>query len=188
MRTMDSNLMLIILMILALVAVAVLLQARKDASHALGNRTGPGYSQLIAEFSSRAKAQAGVRATGQGQGHVQQLRIAPLSRSDAARFGAAWKSLQARFVDQPQGSLVEADTLVRELMQKRGYPMGDFERRAAEISVDHPGVVERYQEAHEIALLDRHGDVDAEDMRQAVIRYRALFCEMLEVQPPDVKY
>jgi hypothetical protein len=71
---------------------------------------------------------------------------------------------------------------VRELMRKRGYPMGDFERRAADISVNHPGVVDHYRAAHEIALRDRRGDVDTERMRQAVIHYRALFAELLEIE------
>jgi len=80
--------------------------------------------------------------------------------------------------------LVDADLLVRELMQKRGYPMGDFDSRAADISVDHPTVVEHYRAAHDIAVCDRHGDVDTEGMRQAVIHLRALFAELLEVEEP----
>jgi len=81
--------------------------------------------------------------------------------------------------------LIDADLLVRELMQKRGYPMGDFESRAADISVDHPAVVDHYRAAHDIALRDRHGDVDTEGMRQAVIHLRALFAELLEVEEPQ---
>lgn len=87
-------------------------------------------------------------------------------------------------MDNPKDVLAQADQLVRELMQKRGYPMGDFDRRAADISVDHPAVVDHYRAAHDIALRDRHGDVDTEGMRQAVIHYRALFAELLEVEEP----
>jgi hypothetical protein len=179
--TMDTNLMLVILMILALLAVAVFLHARRHASHTLERRFGPEYGRAVDEYGSRSKAEAELKAR---QKRVEQLHIAPLSPADAARFSADWKSLQARFVDNPKGSLVEADALVRELMHKRGYPMGDFESRAADISVDHPGVVDHYRAAHEIALLDRHGEVDTEGMRQAVIHYRALFADLLEVEQP----
>jgi hypothetical protein len=179
--TMDTNLMLVILMILALLAVAVFLHARRHASHTLERRFGPEYGRAVDEYGSRSKAEAELKAR---QKRVEQLHIAPLSPADAARFSADWKSLQARFVDNPKGSLVEADALVRELMHKRGYPMGDFESRAADISVDHPGVVDHYRAAHEIALLDRHGEVDTEGMRQAVIHYRALFADLLQVEQP----
>ncbi|MEO8654705.1 MAG: hypothetical protein ABI409_11335, partial [Ramlibacter sp.] len=101
------------------------------------------------------------------------------------RFGQEWKALQGRFVDNPKGVLVDADRLVRELMLKRGYPMGDFERRAADISVDHPSVVDHYRAAQAIALRDRRGEADTEELRKAVVHYRALFDDLLEVGQPD---
>lgn len=179
MANMDTNLMLIILMILALLAVAVVLYMRRRESHTLEKHFGPEYERAVGEFGSRSKAEAELR---ERRKRVEKLHIAPLAPADAARFHQAWKSVQERFVDNPKGSLVEADVLVRELMQKRGYPMGDFERRAADISVDHPGVVDHYRAAHEIALRDRRGEVDTEGMRQAVIHYRALFSDLLEVE------
>jgi hypothetical protein len=179
--TMDKNLMLIVLMILALLAVAVFLHARRHASHTLEKRFGTEYERLIEQLGSRSKAEAELRSR---EKRVERMRITPLSPADAMRFNDAWKALQARFVDNPKGSLVEADLLVRELMHQRGYPMGDFERRAADISVDHPGVVEHYRAAHEIALRDRRGEVDTEGMRQAVIHYRALFTDLLESERP----
>jgi hypothetical protein len=90
--------------------------------------------------------------------------------------------LQARFVDEPKQALAEADGLVRELMQKRGYPMADFDRRAADISVDHPGVVDHFRAAQAIA---RRDDADTEAMRKAVVHYRALFDDLLEVQQEE---
>jgi hypothetical protein len=90
--------------------------------------------------------------------------------------------LQGRFVDDSKNAVVQADQLVRELMQKRGYPMGDFERRAADISVDHPAVVEHYQAAQAIAVRDGRGEADTEELRKAVVHYRALFDELLEVK------
>ncbi len=115
---------------------------------------------------------------------MQKLNIVPLSPDDAQRFSQAWRSLQARFVDSPRGVLAEADVLVRELMEKRGYPVGDFERRAADISVHHPAVVEHYRAAHDLTERERSGEVDTEGMRQAVIHYRALFADLLQTQDP----
>ncbi|HJW10913.1 MAG TPA: hypothetical protein VJ598_03950, partial [Albitalea sp.] len=93
----------------------------------------------------------------------------------------AWKALQSGFVDNPKGVVVQADQLVRELLLKRGYPMGDFERRAADISVDHPAVVSNYRAAQAIAARDQRGEADTEELRKAVVHFRALFDELLEV-------
>jgi hypothetical protein len=99
-----------------------------------------------------------------------------------ARFGEAWNALQGRFVDNPTGVVAQADSLVRELMIKRGYPVGDFERRAADISVDHPAVVENYRAAQAIAVRGARGEADTEELRRAVVHYRVLFDDMLEVR------
>jgi len=111
-----------------------------------------------------------------------ELSASSLAPADATRFSLAWNALQGRFVDNPKGVVVQADQLVRELMLKRGYPMGDFERRAADISVDHPAVVEHYRAAQAIAARDERGEADTEELRRAVVHYRVLFDEMLEVK------
>jgi hypothetical protein len=178
---MDTNLILIGVVILVLLAVAGWLLMRKRESQALEKRFGPEYKRAVEELGSRPKAEAELKAR---QKRVEQLHIVPLAPAEARRFSDSWRALQGRFVDNPKGVLAEADQLVRELMQKRGYPMGDFDRRAADISVDHPTMVDHYRAAHDIALRDRHGDVDTEGMRQAVIHYRALFAELLEVEEP----
>jgi hypothetical protein len=116
---------------------------------------------------------------------VEKLNILPLSPADAERFSQDWKTLQGRFVDNPKGVLVEADLLVCELMEKRGYPMSDFEHRAADISVDHPAVVDHYRAAQEIAMRDKRGEADTEAMRQGIVHYRALFDELLEVRQDE---
>ncbi len=104
----------------------------------------------------------------------------PLSAADAARFSEAWGTLQTRFVDDPRGTVAEADKLVRDLMVKRGYPMADFEHRAADISVDHPQLVETYRAAQSIAARDQRGQASTEELRKAVVYYRALFDELLD--------
>jgi hypothetical protein len=178
---MDTNLILIGVVILALIAVAGWLILRKRETQTLEKRFGPEYDRAVEELGSRPKAEAELKAR---QKRVEQLHIVPLAPAEARRFSDSWRALQGRFVDNPKGVLAEADQLVRELMQQRGYPVGDFDRRAADISVDHPAVVDHYRAAHDIALRDRHGDVDTEGMRQAVIHYRALFAELLEVEEP----
>ena len=179
---MDTNLILIGVVVLVLLAAAIWLQMRKKESQTLEKRFGPEYDRTVEELGSRPKAEAELKAR---QKRVEQLHIAPLAPAEARRFSESWRVLQGRFVDNPKDVLVDADLLVRELMQKRGYPMGDFDRRAADISVDHPAVVDHYRAAHDIALRDRHGDVDTEGMRQAVIHLRALFAELLEVEEPQ---
>jgi LPXTG-motif cell wall-anchored protein len=177
----DTNTLLIALGLVILIAIAVWMYTRKRRSDELAHRFGPEYDRTLNEMGSRDKAEAELLARKK---RVDQLDIVPLSPADAQRFSQEWRGLQARFVDNPKGALADADQLVRELMSRRGYPMGDFERRAADISVHHPGVVEHYRAAHDIAESDRRGQVDTEGMRQAVIHYRALFAELLEVEDP----
>jgi hypothetical protein len=179
MDTMDTQTMTFLaVVILALVAVGVWLYSRKRQSDRLIQRFGPEYGRTVDELGSRTKAESELR---EREKRVQKLDIVPLAPEEAARFSQAWKTLQGRFVDNPKGVLIEADQLVRELMQLRGYPMGDFERRAADISVDHPAVVDHYRAAQAIAMRDRRGEADTEDLRKAVVHYRALFDELLEV-------
>jgi hypothetical protein len=180
----DPNITVIALMIIALLAIAMWLHFRRHESQTLERRFGPEYGRTVEALGSRPKAEAELKAR---QKRVEQLHIVPLAPQEAAHFSESWRSLQARFVDNPKGVLADADRLVRELMEKRGYPMGDFETRAADISVHHPSVVEHYRAAHEIALQDERGEVDTEGMRQAVIHYRALFAELLEVEPKPMR-
>ena len=179
---MDTEMLVVGLVILALIAIALVLYQRKSRSDRLQRQFGPEYGRAVETHGSRDKAEAELLARRQ---RVDKLNIVPLSPADAQRFSQAWRALQARFVDNPKGSLAEADALVRDLMQKRGYPMRDFESSAADISVNHPGVVEHYRAAHSIAEQDERGQVDTEGQRQAVIHYRALFAELLEVNEPE---
>jgi len=164
-----------VLVVLALVAWAM---QRRNQSERLRQRFGSEYSRMVGELGSRDKAEAELLAR---QRRVAKLHITPLSPAEADRYAREWQLLQGRFVDDPHATLAEADRLVRELMLQRGYPMGDFERRAADISVDHAIVVDHYRAAHDIALRDQSNATDTEDLRRAVVHYRALFDELLEV-------
>ena len=171
----------VILLVLIAGAWLITRELRRRQSVRLRQRFGPEYSRTLAERGDRTKAEAELLAR---EKRVERLKLVALTPEDAARFGQAWDALQTRFVDNPRGAVVEADRLVRELMVKRGYPMVDFEHRAADISVEHPTVVEAYRSARAIAVRDQQGQASTEDLRKAVVYYRTLFDELLEVRHP----
>jgi len=168
-----------VVVIALLVLAAWFLSQRKKQSARLQQRFGTEYGRTVGELGGRTRAESELKAR---EKRVDDLAIAPLAPGEAARFSQAWTALQGRFVDNPKGVVIQADQLVREVMLKRGYPMGDFERRAADISVDHPAVVENYRTAQAIAVRDERGEADTEELRKALVHYRVLFDEMLEVR------
>ncbi len=182
METLDTQSWIILAAVVALglVAIGAWFYRRKQ-SHKLQERFGPEYGRTVSELGGRTKGESELKAR---EKRVERLDILPLAPPEAARFSEAWQALQGRFVDNPKGVVVQAEQLVRELMEKRGYPMGDFERRAGDISVDHPDVVANYRSAQAIALRDQRGSADTEELRRAVVHYRALFDELLEVREP----
>jgi hypothetical protein len=165
--------------VLVLIALAAWSIYQKKQSQRLKERFGPEYGRSVDDLGSRTKAETELKAR---EKRVEHLTIIPLTPSEATRFSQTWKDLQGRFVDNPKSAVAQADQLVRELMIMRGYPMGDFERRAADISVDHPEVVAHYRAAQAIAVRDERGEADTEELRKAVVHYRALFDELLEVR------
>jgi len=182
METIDTQTWIILasVVVLALIAVGAWFYRRKQSQRLQGH-FGPEYDRTVHEHGSRTKGESELKAR---EKRVERLEILPLAPSEAARFTEAWRALQGRFVDNPKGVVVQAEQLVRELMEKRGYPMGDFERRAGDISVDHPDVVANYRSAQAIALRDQKGTADTEELRKAVVHYRALFDELLQVREP----
>ena len=164
--------------VLAAIALGAWFFYRRQQSQRLEQRFGPEYGRAVDQLGSRSKAEAELKSR---EKRVEHLDIVPLLPAEAARFSQAWKVLQGSFVDNPKGVVVQADQLVRELLLKRGYPIGDFERRAADISVDHPAVVSNYRAAQAIAARDQRGEADTEELRKAVVYFRALFDELLEV-------
>jgi hypothetical protein len=182
MNTVPANtaIVAVILIVLA-VAVVAWVMVQRQRTVRLKRRFGPEYDATVARTGNRAKAEAELLKREE---RVAGFKIVPLSATDAARFSQAWTTLQTRFVDNPKGVVAEADQLVRELMVKRGYPIANFEHRAADISVDYPGVVSNYRAAQIIAVRDARGEADTEELRKAVVHYRTLFDELLGF-PPD---
>jgi hypothetical protein len=167
-----------VLLVVVLVAIfAIVRERRKAQSRHLRERFGPEYSRVVRAVGDRSKAEAELEAR---EKRVNQLQLVPLPAAEATQYGRQWETLQSRFVDNPVGVVGEADRLVRELMLKRGYPMGDFESRAADISVHHPAVVENYRAAQAIAVRNQREQASTEDLRKAVVHYRVLFEDLLE--------
>ena len=177
---MDTNVLLTIAILVLLAVIAAALLMRRNRSQRLAQRFGPEYDRTVENTGSRSRAEAELAAREKRR---EKLEIQPLDAAEAQRFRMEWDQVQARFVDNPRSAVSEADLLVRDVMMRRGYPMGDFDARAADLSVDHPRVVEHYRAAHAIALRDAQGEADTESLRQAFVHYRVLFDELLQPAP-----
>jgi hypothetical protein len=137
---------------------------------------GAEYARAVKEDGGRRQGEAGLDKRAD---RVEGLHIRPLSPGDRARFVESWGRVQGRFVDGPGGAVTDADQLLGQVMSARGYPVSEFEQRAADISVDHPLVLENYRAAHHVAVRQTQGQANTEDLRQAMIHYRTLFEELV---------
>ena len=164
-----------IVVVLILAAVFAVAQRRRR-TQALQGRFGPEYDRTIERADSRRKAEAELREREERR---EQLDIRPLSAASRERFASSWEMTQRRFIDDPTGAVSEAHRLVIAVMRERGYPMDDFDQRAADISVDHPELVENYRAAHGISQRSESGQASTEELRQAALHYRSLFDELL---------
>jgi hypothetical protein len=151
MDTTQTLIIVAILVVALIVGLGAYFYHRRQESHRLRRRFGPEYDRALHDLGSTTKAEAELVKREE---RVRKFDIRPLTPADADRFGRAWKKLQSRFVDNPREVVVEAGQLVRELMLTRGYPMADFDRCAADLSVHHPTVVENYRAAQAIATRD----------------------------------
>jgi FtsZ-interacting cell division protein ZipA len=175
---MDTGLLVAILIVLVLLVVLALVAGRQRRSRRLRERFGPEYDRTVAEAGDRREAEAKLQERTERR---QQLDIVALDPAARDRYVEAWRQTQARFVDEPAEATREADRLITEVMRERGYPVEDFEQRAADVSVDHPQVVDDYRAAHAIAAANERSEASTEDLRQALVHYRSLFEELLEV-------
>jgi hypothetical protein len=177
--------MLIVVVIVVIVAIAWLyVRKRKNTTAGLRQKFGPEYQRAVLAHGSERKAEAKL---ADREKRVEKLNIRDLDSMEHERFSKRWEAVQSRFVDSPKGAVAEADDLVSSLMKTRGYPVSDFEQRAADISVDHPRVVENYRSAHEIALRVGKDQATTEELRMAMIHYRSLFDELMQVTATTVE-
>ena len=175
---MSTVIWVVIVAVAVVVVAAVALAAlRTRRSRDLQEQFGSEYSRVAADAPTRREAEAELRDRRERH---EQFDLKPLEASAARRYRTRWQEVQAEFVDDPAEAVSEADELIRLVMRDRGYPIGEFETRAADLSVDHPDVVENYRAAHGIAIAHERGRASTEELRTAVRHYRALFVDLLE--------
>jgi hypothetical protein len=173
---------ILIVVILALLAVGAALYLRRRRSEQLRGQLGPEYEREVADAPNRAAAEKDLQARKKRH---HTLDIRPLERDERVGYRESWDKVQREFVDAPGDAVREADRLVIAIMATRGYPTDDFDQRAADVSVEHPDVVEHYRRAHQIAVAHARGDAGTEDLRQAAISYRSLVQALLDRTQDD---
>jgi hypothetical protein len=179
---MDTRILIpIIIVVAAIVVIAALLYARRRKSEQLKQKFGSEYDRVVQQHKDPARAET---ILADREKRVSHFQIRSLPPADRDRYAQDWAVVQKQFVDDPQGAVTEADVLVTRVMNSRGYPMGDFDQRAADLSVNYPSVVQNYRAAHDIALSHGKGEASTEGMRIAMVHYRSLFDELLESPRP----
>jgi FtsZ-interacting cell division protein ZipA len=176
---MNTPIIIVLIVAVAAIAVAVWAFVRRERTRNLKHQFGPEYDRLTDQEKSSRRAEA---LLGERQRRVERYRIRTLTREECDSFAVKWRAAQEHFVDDPHDAIAQADSLVTDAMRTRGYPMADFEQRAADLSVDYPGVIEDYRIAHDIAIRDSQGSVSTEDLRNAMQHYRNLFEQVLDMR------
>jgi hypothetical protein len=181
---MDTRtLILILVAVVAVIIVIALMITRKRKSEHLKHQFGPEYDRAVQQHGDPRHAEAVLVGR---EKRVEKFSLRPLTPTDRERYTGEWSGVQRLFVDDPSIAVTQADKLVTSVMSARGYPMGDFEQRAADISVNHPAVVQNYRSAREISLRHAKGESSTEDLRQAMVYFRSLFDELLENSKPQI--
>jgi hypothetical protein len=173
----------ILIAVAAVVVVALIVwnAMRARRTRTLQEGFGPEYDRTVADAPSKREAEADLADRRKRR---DELDIRPLSAEAQKGYADSWRETQARFVDDPGGAIAEADALIQRVMRERGYPVEDFEQRAADVSVDHPEVVNNYRAAHAISIAHEREKASTEDLRVAMVHYRSLFDELLESREP----
>jgi hypothetical protein len=170
-----------LIVLVAVVAVVAWFTSRQRRRAHLRDQFGPEYDHAVETYGERREAEQVLTAR---QERVAALHIRPLSPDQSAGYAAEWHTVQTRFVDDPENAIRDADRLCGDVMEARGYPVGDFEQRAADVSVDHAPVVDNYRAAHAVAVAAERGDASTEQLRQAMVHYRTLFQDLIEMRQP----
>ena len=172
----------VVLIFLVVVAVVGFVHRRGTRTLAFRNRFGSEYDRAVQEHGSSRKAEAKL---ADRETRVEALKIRELGATERERFVAEWQTVQSRFVDHPKAAVTEADDLIAALLEARGYPKDSFEQRAADVSVTYPRVMENYRVAHAIAVRPHQAEASTEELRTAMIQYRAIFDELVQAQKPQ---
>ena len=172
----------IVIAIAAVIVVAAVAWSANNARRRkdLQERFGSEYDRTVADAPSRREAESDL---SEREKRRQELDVRPLEQSARDRYASEWQNTQAKFVDDPEGAVGDADRLIQQVMRDRGYPVEDFDQRANDLSVDHPEVISNYRAAHGISIANDRGNASTENLRTAMVHYRALFEELLETEP-----
>lgn len=182
MPNLNNQTMLLVVAVVIIAALALAwVFAQRQRRIRLRERFGPEYDRTLASVGTAGRAEA---VLAEREKRVQSYHLQKLNDVDRGRYMESWRRVQARFVDDPDGAVTEADALVNEVMTARGYPMSDFDRRAEDLTVDHANVVHHYRAARDIAARHARRSATTEDLRQALVHYRELFADLLGVDDP----
>lgn len=173
---MDQNILIVIAVALVAVIIIAIVMMQRRRTDQLKSQFGDEYDRTVKESGGARKAEAEL---AERQKRVEQMTIRPLSAGQRQQFNDEWQRVQAAFVDRPDTAVRDADMLLQDVMVARGYPVENFDQVAADVSVDHPVVVQNFRKAHELASRHNSGEGDTEDLRNAMIHYRELFAELV---------
>lgn len=173
---MSSTVTIILIIVILVVIAAIVYGIQVSRRRKLRNTFGPEYDRVVADAGSRNEAEKELR---EREKRHAELEIKPLSPESRDRYAAAWEEVQIQFVDNPAEAVTTADDLVTRLMAERGYPTENYDSMLADLSVEHAGTLQHYRDAHEISRRNTAGEANTEDLRQALVHYRALFAELL---------
>jgi hypothetical protein len=177
---MSAVVTIVLIVIVLLLLAAIVLGVRAARRRKLQQQFGPEYDRVVADTGSRTEAE---RELLERTKRHAQLELKPLSPESRSKYAAAWEEVQIRFVDNPKEAVGTADELVTRLITERGYPTGDYDERLADLSVEHAATLEHYRAAHDISRRSRNDEAETEDLRQALVHYRALFADLLGADP-----
>jgi hypothetical protein len=177
---MSSTAVIILVVVILVVVAAIIFAVNAGRRRKLQSTFGPEYDRVVEDTGNRADAEKELR---ERERRHAQLELKPLSPESQARYSEAWEEVQIQFVDNPEQAVNTADDLVGRLMSERGYPTGDYDERLANLSVEHARTLGHYREAHEISQRNQDGQASTEDLRQALVHYRALFADLLGTEP-----
>ena len=177
---MSPTVTIVLIIVILLVIAAIVYGVQVGRRRKLRSTFGPEYDRVVADAGSRTDAEKELR---EREKRHAELELRPLSAASQARYSAAWEEVQIQFVDDPNTAVTTADELVTRLIEERGYPTGDYDSQVADLSVEHAGTLQHYREAHDISRRNSAGEASTEDLRQALVHYRALFADLLGTDP-----
>jgi FtsZ-interacting cell division protein ZipA len=177
---MSPTAVIILIVVIVVVLAAIFFGVQASRRRRLQSTFGPEYDRAVADTGNRAEAEKELR---ERERRHSELELKPLTSEAQAKYAADWEEVQIQFVDDPVDATNEADQLVTRLIAERGYPTSDYEDRLADLSVEHARVLGHYRDAHEINRRSQAGEASTEDLRQALVHYRALFADLLGTEP-----